>query len=58
MVRACQIPIDWEEVDVKPVRDPKTGLMVLPERLYTSMNSTRVGLKGALMQTFGCTPHA
>lgn len=31
---------------MKPIRDPKTGAMVLPPQLFTSMKKSRVGLKG------------
>ena len=43
---AGRVPIQWEEVNVTPIRDEKTGKMILPAQLYESMNRTKVGLKG------------
>lgn len=50
---AGNIPIAWEEVNVTPVKDEKTGKMVLPAELYESMKRTKVGLKGPLATPIG-----
>ena len=43
---AGKVPIAWEEVSVTPIRDDKTGKMILPPILHESMNRTKIGLKG------------
>lgn len=50
---AAKVPIEWEEVNVTPVRDLKTGKMILPAQLHESMKRSKVGLKGPLATPIG-----
>lgn len=47
-----QVPIEWESVDVTPVRGPD-GKFGIPQDAIDSMNRNKVGLKGPLMTPVG-----
>lgn len=47
-----QVPIDWEVVDVTPVRGPD-GLFSIPQAAIDSVNKNKIGLKGPLMTPVG-----
>lgn len=47
-----QVPIDWEVVDVTPVRGPD-GLFNIPQAAIDSVNKNKIGLKGPLMTPVG-----
>uniref|UniRef100_A0A2C9JRQ9 Isocitrate dehydrogenase [NAD] subunit, mitochondrial n=1 Tax=Biomphalaria glabrata TaxID=6526 RepID=A0A2C9JRQ9_BIOGL len=49
---AASVPIDWEDVDVTPVKGPD-GLFRLPQKIFESMEKTKVGLKGPLATPIG-----
>lgn len=49
---AAGVPIDWEDVDVTPVKGPD-GLFRLPPKIFESMAKTKVGLKGPLATPIG-----
>jgi len=49
---AANVPIDWEPVDVTPVRGPD-GKFGIPQDAIDSMNRNKVGLKGPLMTPVG-----
>ncbi|GFR88876.1 isocitrate dehydrogenase [NAD] subunit, mitochondrial [Elysia marginata] len=49
---AAGVPIDWEDVDVTPVKGPD-GLFRLPPKIFESMARTKVGLKGPLATPIG-----
>ncbi|KAH9520318.1 Isocitrate dehydrogenase [NAD] subunit alpha, mitochondrial [Bulinus truncatus] len=49
---AASVPIDWEDVDVTPVKGPD-GLFRLPQKIFESMDKTKVGLKGPLATPIG-----
>jgi len=49
---AAQVPIDWEPVDVTPVRYPD-GTMGIPKEVIDSVNRNKVGLKSPLMTPVG-----
>lgn len=47
-----QVPIEWEVVDVTPVRGPD-GKFGIPQDAIDSVNKNTVGLKGPLMTPVG-----
>lgn len=47
-----QAPIDWEVVDVTPVRGPD-GKFQIPQKAVDSVNRNQIGLKGPLMTPIG-----
>merc|ERR1711936_441476 len=49
---AAEVPIDWEPVDVTPVRYPD-GTMGIPKEVIDSVNRNKVGLKSPLMTPVG-----
>ncbi|KAK3759950.1 hypothetical protein RRG08_066615 [Elysia crispata] len=49
---AAGVPIDWEDVDVTPVKGPD-GMFRLPPKIFESMERTKVGLKGPLATPIG-----
>ncbi|XP_049790934.1 probable isocitrate dehydrogenase [NAD] subunit alpha, mitochondrial [Schistocerca nitens] len=49
---AAQVPIEWESVDVTPVRGPD-GKFGIPQAAIDSVNRNKVGLKGPLMTPVG-----
>ncbi|KAG5672625.1 hypothetical protein PVAND_002740 [Polypedilum vanderplanki] len=48
----AQVPIEWESVDVTPVRNPD-GRFGIPQAAIDSVNRNKVGLKGPLMTPVG-----
>lgn len=48
----AQVPIEWEAVDVTPVKGPD-GLMHIPQKVIDSVHKNQVGLKGPLMTPIG-----
>jgi len=49
---AADVPINWESVDVTPVRKPD-GTFGIPQESIDSVNTNGVGLKGPLMTPVG-----
>lgn len=49
---AANVPIDWEPVDVTPVKRPD-GTFGIPQAAIDSVNKNLVGLKGPLMTPVG-----
>lgn len=49
---AANVPIEWEAVDVTPVRNPD-GKFGIPQSAIDSVNRNKVGLKGPLMTPIG-----
>uniref|UniRef100_A0A1Q3G3W3 Isocitrate dehydrogenase [NAD] subunit, mitochondrial n=1 Tax=Culex tarsalis TaxID=7177 RepID=A0A1Q3G3W3_CULTA len=49
---AANVPIEWETVDVTPVRNPD-GKFGIPQSAVDSVNRNKVGLKGPLMTPVG-----
>ncbi|XP_033224341.1 probable isocitrate dehydrogenase [NAD] subunit alpha, mitochondrial [Belonocnema kinseyi] len=49
---AAKVPIEWETVDVSPVRGPD-GRFGIPQAAIDSINRNKVGLKGPLMTPIG-----
>ncbi|XP_061172070.1 isocitrate dehydrogenase [NAD] subunit alpha, mitochondrial-like [Saccostrea echinata] len=49
---AAGAPVDWEDVDVTPVKGPD-GNFRLPPKIFESMDRTKVGLKGPLATPIG-----
>lgn len=49
---AANAPIDWEPVDVTPIKGVD-GKMRIPQKAIDSVNSTRIGLKGPLATPVG-----
>merc|ERR1711992_197712 len=49
---AADAPIDWEPVDVSPVKQPD-GTMGIPKAAIDSVNKNKVGLKSPLMTPVG-----
>lgn len=47
-----KVPIDWEDVDVTPVKGPD-GNFRLPPKIFESMAKTQLGLKGPLATPIG-----
>lgn len=48
----AKVPIEWESVDVTPVRNPD-GRFGIPQAAIDSVNRNKVGLKGPLMTPIG-----
>lgn len=48
----ASVPIEWESVDVTPVRGPD-GKFGIPQSVIESVNRNKVGLKGPLMTPVG-----
>ncbi|CAH1100227.1 unnamed protein product [Psylliodes chrysocephalus] len=48
----ANVPIEWESVDVTPVRGPD-GMFGIPQAAIDSVNRNKVGLKGPLMTPIG-----
>uniref|UniRef100_A0A182M3T4 Isocitrate dehydrogenase [NAD] subunit, mitochondrial n=1 Tax=Anopheles culicifacies TaxID=139723 RepID=A0A182M3T4_9DIPT len=48
----ANVPIEWESVDVTPVRNPD-GKFGIPQGAIDSVNRNKVGLKGPLMTPVG-----
>lgn len=44
----AKVPIEWEAVDVTPVRNPD-GRFGIPQAAIDSVNRNQIGLKGPLM---------
>ncbi|XP_044259722.1 probable isocitrate dehydrogenase [NAD] subunit alpha, mitochondrial isoform X2 [Tribolium madens] len=49
---AANVPIEWESVDVTPVRGPD-GKFGIPQAAIDSVNRNKIGLKGPLMTPVG-----
>jgi len=49
---AAKVPIQWEEVDVTPVKGPD-GIFGIPPAAIASVNKHQIGLKGPLMTPIG-----
>jgi isocitrate dehydrogenase (NAD+) len=49
---AAEVPIEWESVDVTPVKYPD-GTMGIPKEVIDSVNRNKVGLKSPLMTPVG-----
>jgi len=49
---AAQVPIQWESVDVTPVKGPD-GKFGIPQNAIDSVNKNTIGLKGPLMTPIG-----
>ncbi|VEN45979.1 unnamed protein product [Callosobruchus maculatus] len=49
---AAKVPIEWESVDVTPVRGPD-GKFGIPQAAIDSVNRNKIGLKGPLMTPVG-----
>ncbi|XP_016995157.1 probable isocitrate dehydrogenase [NAD] subunit alpha, mitochondrial isoform X1 [Drosophila takahashii] len=49
---AANVPIEWEAVDVTPVRGPD-GKFGIPQAAIDSVNTNKIGLKGPLMTPVG-----
>lgn len=49
---AAKVPIEWETVDVTPVRGPD-GQFGIPQAAIDSVNRNQIGLKGPLMTPVG-----
>merc|ERR1711936_788786 len=49
---AAEVPIDWEPVDVTPVKLPD-GTMSIPKEVIASVNRNKIGLKSPLMTPVG-----
>lgn len=47
-----QVPIEWESVDVTPVKGPD-GKFGIPQAAIDSINRNKIGLKGPLMTPIG-----
>jgi isocitrate dehydrogenase (NAD+) len=50
--QVAKVPIEWESVDVTPVRNPD-GRFGIPQAAIDSVNRNKVGLKGPLMTPIG-----
>lgn len=48
----AKVPIEWESVDVTPVRNPD-GRFGIPQAAIDSVNRNKIGLKGPLMTPVG-----
>lgn len=46
------VPLEWEQVDVAPVRNPD-GRFGIPQAAIDSINKNKIGLKGPLMTPIG-----
>ncbi|XP_015182992.1 PREDICTED: probable isocitrate dehydrogenase [NAD] subunit alpha, mitochondrial [Polistes dominula] len=49
---AAKVPIEWEAVDVTPVKGPD-GKFGIPQAAIDSVNKNKIGLKGPLMTPIG-----
>jgi len=49
---AANVPIEWESVDVTPVKGPD-GIFGIPPAAIQSVNKNKIGLKGPLMTPVG-----
>jgi isocitrate dehydrogenase (NAD+) len=49
---AAKVPIEWESVDVTPVKGPD-GKFGIPQAAIDSVNRNKIGLKGPLMTPVG-----
>jgi len=49
---AAEVPIEWETVDVTPVKGPD-GIFGIPPAAIESVNRNKIGLKGPLMTPVG-----
>jgi len=49
---AASVPIEWEPVDVTPVKNPD-GTMGIPKEAIDSVNRNKIGLKSPLMTPIG-----
>ncbi|KAH1005796.1 probable isocitrate dehydrogenase [NAD] subunit alpha, mitochondrial isoform X1 [Dendroctonus ponderosae] len=49
---SAKVPIEWESVDVTPVRGPD-GKFGIPQAAIDSVNRNKIGLKGPLMTPVG-----
>ncbi|KAK6631519.1 Isocitrate dehydrogenase [NAD] subunit alpha, mitochondrial [Polyplax serrata] len=49
---AAKVPIEWETVDVTPVKGPD-GKFGIPQAAIDSINKNKIGLKGPLMTPVG-----
>ncbi|XP_037930901.1 probable isocitrate dehydrogenase [NAD] subunit alpha, mitochondrial [Teleopsis dalmanni] len=49
---AANVPIEWEPVDVTPVKGPD-GKFGIPQAAIDSVNTNKIGLKGPLMTPVG-----
>ena len=49
---AAKVPIEWESVDVTPVKGVD-GKFRIPQKAIESVNATRIGLKGPLATPVG-----
>lgn len=49
---AAQVPIEWEKVDVTPVRGPD-GRFSIPLKAIESIMTNKIGLKGPLATPIG-----
>jgi len=52
MDNLLQAPVEWEVVDVTPVKGPM-GKFQIPQTAIDSVNSNGIGLKGPLMTPVG-----
>lgn len=50
--QAAQVPVEWEAVDVTPVKGVD-GKFRIPQKAIDSVNQTRIGLKGPLETPIG-----
>ncbi|KAK4881961.1 hypothetical protein RN001_005280 [Aquatica leii] len=48
----AKVPVEWESVDVTPVKGPD-GMFGIPQKAIDSMNTNKIGLKGPLMTPVG-----
>lgn len=52
ILAAAKVPVDWERVDVQPVRTAD-GRVTVPEEVIHSMERNKIGLKGPLETQIG-----
>ena len=50
--QVAKVPIEWESVEVTPVRNPD-GRFGIPQAAIDSVNRNKVGLKGPLVTPIG-----
>lgn len=43
--KGANAPIEWEHVDVKPIKLP-SGKITIPDSVFKSLNNNKTGLKG------------
>lgn len=51
-LQILKVPIEWETVDVTPVKGPD-GKFGIPQAAIDSVNKNTIGLKGPLMTPVG-----